>query len=77
MPTHNKHIFVRPKKVCLFWEMCLLWENVLILSVLIMSGESTVHPPLCGFFMTQKTVHNSGVPKSEDALFWIFFLLKY
>ena len=25
VPTHNKHIFVTPKKVCLFWEMCLLW----------------------------------------------------
>ena len=31
VPTHNKHIFVRPKKVCLFWEMSLIWENVLIL----------------------------------------------
>ena len=31
VPTHNKHIFVRPKKVCLFWEMCLFWGNVLIL----------------------------------------------
>ena len=30
VPTHNKHIFVRPKKVCLFGEMCLFWENVII-----------------------------------------------
>ena len=34
MPTHNKHILVRPKDVCLFWE------NVLILGVLIKSGDS-------------------------------------
>ena len=27
MPTHDKRIFVRLKKVCLFWEMCLLWEK--------------------------------------------------
>ena len=39
--THNKHIFVRPKIVCLFWEMCLFRVNVLILVVLIMSGDST------------------------------------
>ena len=37
VPTHNKHIFVRPKKMCLFWEMCsfwkmcLFWKNVIIL----------------------------------------------
>ena len=31
VPTHNKHIFVGPKKVCLFCKMCLFWENVLIL----------------------------------------------
>ena len=31
VPTHDKHIFLRPKKVCLFWEMCLFLENVLIL----------------------------------------------
>ena len=30
VPTHNKHIFVRPKKVCLFREMCLFWESFLI-----------------------------------------------
>ena len=35
VPTHNEHILVRPKKMCLFWEMCLLRENVLILG----SGE--------------------------------------
>ena len=27
--THNKHIFVRPKKVYLLWEMCLFWEIML------------------------------------------------
>ena len=32
MPTYNKHIFVRPKKVCLLWERCLFAERVLILS---------------------------------------------
>ena len=30
VPTHNKHIFVRPKMVCLFYEMCLFWKNLLI-----------------------------------------------
>ena len=30
MPTHNKHIFVRPKKMCLLWEKCLFGEKVLI-----------------------------------------------
>ena len=29
--NHNKHIFVKPKKMCLFWEICLFWGNVLIL----------------------------------------------
>ena len=27
---HNKHIFVRPKKVCLLWGKCLLGGKVLI-----------------------------------------------
>ena len=31
--THNMHIFVRPKKVFLFWETCLFWENALILGI--------------------------------------------
>ena len=30
LPTQNKQIFVRPKKVCLFRKMCLFWENVTI-----------------------------------------------
>ena len=30
MPTHNKHIFVRPIKVCLLWEKCVFGEKVLI-----------------------------------------------
>ena len=29
MPTHNNNIFVRPKKVCLLWEMCLFREMCL------------------------------------------------
>ena len=31
VPTHDKHIFVRSKKVCLLWEKCLFGEKVLIL----------------------------------------------
>ena len=31
--THNKHVFVRSKKVCLFWKMCLFWENGLFREV--------------------------------------------
>ena len=31
VPSHNKHIFVRPKKVCLLWEKCLFGEKVLIM----------------------------------------------
>ena len=27
VPTHNKHIFVRPKKMCLLWEKCLFGEE--------------------------------------------------
>ena len=27
--THNTHIFLRPKKVCLFLEMCLFWVCLL------------------------------------------------
>ena len=30
VPTHNKHIFVKPEKVCLLWEKCFLREKVLI-----------------------------------------------
>ena len=30
VPTHNKHIFVRPKKVCLLWENCLFGGKLLI-----------------------------------------------
>ena len=40
VPTLNNNIFVRPKKVCLFWEMCLFWENVLIIGALIMSEDN-------------------------------------
>ena len=29
MPTHNKHIFVRPKKVFFLWEKCLFGEKAL------------------------------------------------
>ena len=30
----------------------------------------TVHPPICGFFMAQRSVHKSGfVHKSENALY--------
>ena len=31
LTTHDKHIFVRPKKVCLLWEKCLFRGKVLIL----------------------------------------------
>ena len=29
--THNKHIFVRPKKVCLLWEKCFLWVGTVFI----------------------------------------------
>ena len=31
VPTHNKHIFVGPKKMCLSWKKCLFRDKVLIL----------------------------------------------
>ena len=31
VPSHNNHIFMRPKKVCLLWEKCLFREKVLII----------------------------------------------
>ena len=41
VPTHNKYIFVSPKKMCLFWKNVLIFGNELILCVLIMCGDST------------------------------------
>ena len=37
MLTHNKHIFVRPKKVGLLWGKCLFGGKVLILGSIIIS----------------------------------------
>ena len=42
--THNKHIFVRPTKVCLLWKSAYLRKKVLILG----SGGFCILGIVCG-----------------------------
>ena len=40
VPTHNSDIFVRPKKVSLFWEMSVFWKKTLYIHFLNKSSDN-------------------------------------
>ena len=59
VPTHNKHLSVRPKKVRLLWKKCLFGEKCLFLEIILGGNDKEE-------IVTLELINEVEVTENED-----------